>query len=189
MLIESCCFWAWKGEMDKDALPKWSFAPGSRLSCLVSCALCVSLRPGILWRFVDQLYSELNPAAISAGCRVNAPLSLPSSMCVKSLPLPHLLLPADAAIPDVLSLPCFRSHTIHRGRIADRMCGTMSNSSSLRAPNLLFGCCCYLTTLPTQARGLLGRRADTLGESEVTTMPTTMIPFEENLGLWRIKDR
>lgn len=66
--------------------------------------------------------------------------------------------------------------------------GAMSNSSSLRAPTLSLGRCCYLTILSTQARGLLGRRADAAGEKEVTPMPTTMVPFVENLEPWRIKD-
>lgn len=68
------------------------------------------------------------------------------------------------------------------------VCGAMSNGSSLRAPNLSFGCCCCLTILSLQARGLLGRRADAPAEQEVTPMPTTMVPFVENLEPWRIKD-
>jgi hypothetical protein len=41
----------------------------------------------------------------------------------------------------------------------------------------------------TRATGQRSRRADAFGRgNEVITMATTLIPFIENLGFWRIKE-
>lgn len=105
--------------MNKDALAKKAFPWFPHF--LPHVPYTHSLRPDILWQFVGHLCLELNLGSCfsrSRGERTSLPLLL--RVC-EITQLSHLLLPGDVAMPDCLSLPCFRSHTIHQGRMADRM--------------------------------------------------------------------
>lgn len=101
--------------MNKDTFPKKALplVPAFLASCALytqfetwhSLAVC---RPSLFRAESRKLFQQ---AASGADLSPSPPAQLS-----------HLLLPGDVAMPDCLSLPCFRSHTIHQGRMAGRMC-------------------------------------------------------------------
>lgn len=106
--------------MNKDTFPKKALplVPTFLASCALytqfetwhSLAVC---RPALFRAESRKLFQQ------AAGERTSLP---PLLRVCEITQLSHLLLPGDVAMPDCLSLPCFRSHTIHQGRMAGRMC-------------------------------------------------------------------
>lgn len=136
--------------MNKDAFLKKALSPVPAF--LASCALDtvwdLTFFGSLLAITVQSWISE----AVSEGHGVSGPLSLPSCVCVKLLVPPSPARRCGHARLFITSLFPVTYYSSGQDGWQD-VCGALSNSSSLRAPTLSFGPCCYLAILSTQARG------------------------------------